>query len=406
MIKYYSYHPSYSLLIALLFFTSCNGQMKTDLPQEERLDSTTVNVGQSKLIKTQGSNQYQSITCGIQDKLGNLWFGTSGEGVYKYDGKLFTQYTKKDGLSNNHVWSILQDKDGDIWFGTTDGICLLDVHLNDKVGQGKRIITIQIPFLLRPVVNNNYYNEWCTKNTVWSILQDKTGKMWFGTGDGVYCYNKHLYTSSASIGEVDGFTRFLNSDKVINKDTLHLKLVSDMLEDNNGNIWFASGMPPGYEGFCRYDGKKVERFKPKNEGWIRNVIESKNGNLLLATRHYGVWTYDARLREGFGQGKSFTEYIQPKELINGSLNYILEDHAGSLWVASDYGNNMGDTLGGLWHSNLSPDQTKEKTFTKITNKEVYFILEDKENTIWFGTRGIGLYRFDGKKVTCFSEEKK
>jgi ligand-binding sensor domain-containing protein len=381
----------------LTVLASCNAQTNSNVTKEKAVEQTTVTQGQAKLIKTQGSNEYQSVTCGIQDKLGDLWFGTAGEGVYKYDGKLFTQYTKKDGLSNNHIWSIIQDKDGDIWFGTTDGICRFD---------GISITAIQIPFLLRPAVNNNYYNEWSTKNTVWSMLQDKTGKMWFGTGDGVYCYNKHLYGSSTTIGEVDGFTRFLNSDKIINKDTLHLKLVSDMLEDKNGNIWFASGMPPGYEGFCRYDGKTLESFKPKNEGWIRNVIESKNGNLLLATRHYGVWTYEANQNEGFGQGKSFTDYMQPKELINGSLNYILEDHAGDLWVASDYGNNMGDTLGGLWHSNISASNTTAKTFTKITNKEVYFILEDKDHTIWFGTRGIGLYRFDGKTITCFSEEKK
>lgn len=380
----------------LTVLASCNAQTNTNVSKEKAVEQTTVTQGQVKLIKTQGSNEYQSVTCGIQDKLGNLWFGTAGEGVYKYDGKLFTQYTEKDGLSNNHVWSILQDKDGDIWFGTTDGISRL---------VGNSITAIQIPFLLRPAVSNNYYNEWSTKNTVWSMLQDKTGKIWFGTGDGVYCYNKHLYGSNTSIGEVDDFTRFLNSDKIINKDTLHLKLVSDLLEDKNGNIWFASGMPPGYEGFCRYDGKNLESFKPKNEGWIRNVIESKNGNLLLATRHYGVWTYDARLNEGFGQGKSFTKYMQPKELINGSLNYILEDHAGDLWVASDYGNNMGDTLGGLWHSNISPINPTEKTFTKITNKEVYFIFEDKDHMIWYGTRSVGLYRFDGKTITCFSEEK-
>ena len=52
-----------------------------------------------------------------------------------------------------------------------------------------------------------------------------------------------------------------------------------------------------------YDGKRIESFKPKNEGWIRNVIESKNGNLLLATRHFGVWSYD---------GKSFNDYSEPQ----------------------------------------------------------------------------------------------
>jgi ligand-binding sensor domain-containing protein len=374
MTKYNIHKPIYSLLLALTFLTSCSGQTKTDFPKEKEVKSETISKEQPKLIKTQGSNEYQSVMCGIQDKLGNLWFGTSEEGVYRYDGKLFTQFTKKDGLSSNSVFSIMEDKDGSIWFGTTDGICRFD---------GKNIIPSPIPFSIRPVINNNnYYNEWCTKSTVWSMMQDKSGTIWFGTGDGVYCYNGF------------DFTRFLDNDGVINKDSLHLKLVSDILEDKNGIIWFASGMPPGYEGFCRYDGKMIETFKPKNEGWIRNVIESKNGNLLLATRHYGVWTYD---------GKSFTDYAQPKELIKPSLNCILEDKAGNLWVASDYGKDMGDTLGGVWHSSLSTDNTSEKKFTKIFNKEVYFMLEDKDNNIWFGTRAVGLYRFDGKSITCFSE---
>ncbi|MBK9357378.1 MAG: hypothetical protein IPN08_08340 [Bacteroidales bacterium] len=274
MTKYFLNKPIYSLLLVLIFLTSCNGQTKilpqTDSPSELKASLT----GLPKLPKTQGSNEYQNVDCGIQDKLGNIWFGTTGEGVYRFDGKLFTQFTMKDGLSSNCVWSILEDKTGNIWFGTSNGICRFD---------GNKIISVPISFYIRPVItDNSYYTEWSTKNSVWSMLQDKSGKIWFGTGDGVYYYNGVT------------FTRLLANDNVINKDSLKLKLVSDILEDKNGNIWFASGMPPGYEGFCRYDGKMIESFKPKNEGWIRNVVESKNGNLLLATRHYGVWTYDGK----------------------------------------------------------------------------------------------------------------
>lgn len=367
-------NPIYSLLLVLTFLTSCNGQTKT-LPQTDNISELKApSIGHTKLSKTQGSNEYSTIDCGVQDKQGNIWFGTTGEGVYKYNGKLFTQFTMKDGLSSNRVWSILEDKTGCIWFGTSNGICRTD---------GNKIISVAISFYIRPVItDNSYYTEWSTKNTVWSMMQDKNEKIWFGTGDGVYCYDGFT------------FTRLLANDNVLNKDSLKLKLVSDILEDKNGNIWFASGMPPGNEGFCRYDGKIIERFKPKNEGWIRNVVESKNGNLLLATRHFGVWTYD---------GKSFNDYIQPKDLIRPSLNYILEDKAGNLWVASDYGKNMGDTLGGLWQSTISPTNPTEKTFKKIFNKEVYFILEDKDNNIWFSTRNMGLYRFDRKTLITFSE---
>ncbi|MBI3232688.1 MAG: hypothetical protein HYZ42_01365 [Bacteroidetes bacterium] len=173
-----------------------------------------------------------------------------------------------------------------------------------------------------------------------------------------------------------------------------MRLVSDILEDKKGNIWFASAMLPGNEGFCRYNGKMIESFKPKNEGWIRNVVQSKNGNLLLATRHYGIWTYD---------GESFTDYSHPKELLNNSLSEILEDKEGNLWVASSYGNDLGDTLGGLWYSTVSTSNPVEKTFTKIFEKEVYFMFEDKDHTIWFSTSNMGLYRYDRKTITKFSE---
>ncbi len=374
MTKHYFNKSITSLLSAFIFFTFCNAQTNTPPPTDKLSELKASLTGHPKLIKTEGSNEYDNVDCGIQDKNGNIWFGTTGEGVYKYDGKLFTQFTKKDGLKSNYVSSILEDKAGNIWFGTSEGICRFE---------GKNIIPVTINFMIRPILNDNYYyTEWSTKNTVWSIMQDKSGKIWFGTGDGVYCYNGL------------NFTRFLYNDTVINKDSLKLKLVSDMLEDKNGNIWFASGMPPGNEGFCRFDGKMIESFKPKKEGWIRNVIESKSGNLLLATRHFGVWSYD---------GKSFNDYSEPKELVKGSLSAILEDKAGDLWIASDYGNNIGDTLGGLWHSNTSVTNATEKTFAKISNREVFFMLEDKDNNIWFGTRGMGLYKYDRKTLVKFSE---
>lgn len=373
--RHFESKPMYSLLLVLLFLSFCNAQTTT-LPQivgsQDELKASLT--GQPKLKKTQGTKELRNVACGLQDKYGNIWFGTTGAGVYKFDGKLFTQFTMNNGLSSDCVWSILEDNTGNIWFGTNNGICRSD---------GNKIISVPISYYIRPLItDNNYYSKWSTKNTVWSMLQDKSGKIWFGTGDGVYYY------------EGGSFTYLLSNSYIINKDSLTLKLVSDIVEDKNGNIWFASGMPPGYEGFCRYDGKRIESYKPQNEGWIRNVVESKNGNLLLATRHFGVWTYD---------GKSFTDYSQPKDLIKGSLNAILEDKAGNLWVASDYGKEMGDTLGGLWHSTFSESNPAEKKFMKIFNKEVYFILEDKDNNIWFSTRNMGLYRYDRKTLIEFSE---
>lgn len=358
MIKYFLQTQIFALLTILIFVLSCDGQ--------------------SKLIKTQGSNQYSNIYCGLQDKDGNLWFGTSGEGVYRYNGKSFTQFTTKAGLNSNAVNCILQDKSGNIWFGTREGLCRYN---------GEAIISFPINRdFLSALGNDDYYTATSKRNTVWSMLQDKKGNIWVGTGDGVYCYDGK------------NFSRFLANPGVINKNNLQLKMVDCIFEDKDGIIWFASGMPPGTEGICRYDGKNVVSFKPKNEGWFRKIIEDKERNLVFATRIHGVLSCSL---SGNISMASFSAYPQPKELLNNSLTNILKDKAGNIWIASDYGKFVGDTLGGVWCYRQS--EAGEKAFTKITAKEVFFMLEDRAGNIWLGTRNTGLYRYDGKTLTNFSE---
>ncbi len=368
MTEYYIHKPIYSLLLALTFLTSCNGQTKTKAPTDNQSETKLTPVGQPKLINTQGTQANDNVHCGLQDKAGNLWFGTTGSGVYRYDGKLFYNYTTKDGLNSDAVWSILEDKSGNIWFGTTDGICRYD---------GKNIISVSIPFAIRPILtNNNYYNQWSKKETVWSMLQDKTGRIWFGTGDGVYCYNG------------DTFTRFLNNDGVINKDSLHLKMIDCILEDKNGSIWFASGCPPGMEGVCRYDGKSITSSKPNGDSWIRLIIEDKKGNLWFSGRSKGNFYYD---------GKTFTNFKEKVEIGNP----ILVDKSGNIWFNGEEGENL-ETKGGIWRY----DGNAFKNFTIADGIGKYYVwcmVEDNSGNIWFGTRNTGLYKYDGKTFTNFSE---
>ena len=381
MTKYSYNKPFYSLAFVFIFFISCNGQVKTNSLTDSLGKLITIANGQAKLLKTQRSNEYQNISCGLQDKAGNLWFGTSAEGVYRYDGKLFTQFTMADGLKCNSVSSILEDKTGNIWFGTRDGLCRYD---------GKKIISFPIikSYMNVPYSSNDYYTENSTRETVWSIYQDKSGLIWFGTGDGVYCYDGK------------NFSRFLDNFYIINKGDLKLKMVCSILEDKKGNIWFASGMPPGEEGICRYDGTTLVSFKPKNEGWFREIIEDKNGNLIFATRIHGVLSCDLSV-SNFSE-LSFSNFPQPKELLNNSLTTILNDRSGNIWMACDYGKTVGDTLGGVW-CYMPSAITGGSAFTKITAKEVFFMLQDKDNNLWLGTRGTGLYRYDGKTLTNYTE---
>ena len=58
----------------------------------------------------------------VQDKNGNLWFGSADGGVSKYNGKTFTTFNETHGLSNDRITSMLVDKTGNLWIGTARGL--------------------------------------------------------------------------------------------------------------------------------------------------------------------------------------------------------------------------------------------------------------------------------------------
>ncbi len=70
-----------------------------------------------------------------EDKSGNIWFGTEPAGIWSYKPSAtlpagtsnFTNYTIKDGLCHNSVFSVTIDKSGKLWLGTRNvGLCSYD----------------------------------------------------------------------------------------------------------------------------------------------------------------------------------------------------------------------------------------------------------------------------------------
>ncbi len=66
-------------------------------------------------------NTLEHVFTIAEDGKGNIWFGDRDAGIWKYDGVKMTNYTKKDGLTNDNALSILEDNKGELWFGMEDG---------------------------------------------------------------------------------------------------------------------------------------------------------------------------------------------------------------------------------------------------------------------------------------------
>ena len=56
----------------------------------------------------------------------SVWAGTWGGGVSRFDGKRWNNYTTRDGLAGDIVYSIAQEPNGVLWFGTNNGVSRYD----------------------------------------------------------------------------------------------------------------------------------------------------------------------------------------------------------------------------------------------------------------------------------------
>ena len=112
----------------------------------------------------EGLTQSQ-VFCVFQDSKGYMWFGTSGGGSSKFDGKKFQNFTPSNGALSNTVYSIVEDKDHYLYFATYDGLQITGKFKDIRIDTNKGL----------------------PSNTVNYLLVDKSDKVWLATEKGI-CY--------------------------------------------------------------------------------------------------------------------------------------------------------------------------------------------------------------------------
>jgi len=338
-------------LLLVLMLSNCSGQVEKK-STSETIELSTKFLETPKLIKTQNSTEADNVNSILEDKLGNLWFGTTGEGVYLFDGKSVKQYSTSNGLKSNMTFCIFESTDGKVWLGTYDGLYIF------SKGEFEEI------YITSPISSTR------KKFSVFSILEDNNGKLWVATVEGVYVY--------------DGNTFELFTVSEVGKGYMSEKHnTENMLQDKNSNIWFGSRTN---DGVFRYDGTSIVNFKLEeldDHKWAWPTLEDEQGNIWF-NNWGGTYRYD---------GKSFKSFTKSNGLCSKTIMRIIEDSKGNIWFGGGEGICRYDG----------------KSFKHFTIKDglphngVWSIMEDSKENIWIGTKNTGLCMYDGEKFVSLTE---
>jgi PAS domain S-box-containing protein len=384
------------------------------------------------------------ITSSCRDHFGNLWFGTDGGGISRYDGKSFVNYTTAQGMTNNSVWSIMEDRAGNIWIGTNAGISKYDGHsfTNYKVQQS--LSDNHVSFITEDKYGNMWFGsggggalcfdgksflnyttaQGLPSNSVSGIVEDKEGNLWFGTLNGLSLYNrgtangkKPIFTNftdkqgliSNNIWRISqdkagniwiaadgGVSRYnvqpaLKEKELFTNFTTQNGLASnfvwDIFEDKSGNIWFGTS-----NGVTKYDGKSFTSYT-KQQGLAGNVVwtiaEDRTGNIWFGTYDSGVSCFN---------GKAFSNFTTAQGLIDATIWSICKDKNENFW----FGTNKGASY--YRSSTQNYDQSGFTNYTTrqgLANNIIWSLLEDRKGNIWFGTN-YGLSFYNGKSFTNYT----
>ncbi|MGZ2371093.1 sensor histidine kinase [Ancylomarina sp. YFZ004] len=334
----------------------------------------------------------------IQDKKGNLWLGTSGGGLARFNGREFFTYNNKHGLADNNIQSLHQDKKENIWIGTSvgislfDGISFINYNENDSLPIA-RYTNIQeandgkiwaLGFkdnqsILVYLENGHFYNasklypELSKDNKVFSILNDPTGKILITTQNTLYEYKD------------DELARSNLNDEPLFKD----QIIFPSFFDSNKACWYRI-LKPGF-GFNIYKTEndqftKIDLPTSIDPQKITNINLDSQERLWLCIRDVGVAVLS---------GKSAVIMDQSKGLISSYIDKVLEDKEGDIWL----------TTSGSGLIKYGSNKFLSLDFTNIIGGNIVIAtLQDSEGYHWFSISGKGIVRHKNGEVQILNSE--
>ncbi|NCU05113.1 MAG: response regulator, partial [Chitinophagaceae bacterium] len=362
--------------------------------------------------QTLNSNYIYSIAV---DDFNKLWIGTSkGLNILDVKTKTIAGYhfdpRNTNGLSSNSIHYVYLAKEGICWLGTfLGGICKYDKNLNlfnliqsnpfDKQGLDAPIVTSfaeakdGLVFVgtdngglslfdpgtkLFQQINIKSKRPESKRLAIMTLTMTTTGQLFIGTfDDGYFIYDPSSGKYEQKLPGTKTADIASNQIYSIKEDRKGYKWIGTngngifVLDNNNETLFRLTPRP----------SLPTDINLPVN-AYIRDIVETKNADIWIATHGGGVAVYNPVSRK-------FKVYTtQNSKLPNDKVLSLLEDRNGNIW-AGTFGGGLGffDQQTGQFISFSEKDG--------LTNNNIYKILEDKNGLLWISTNK-GISSFDAK----------
>ena len=297
--------------------------------------------GNTKFVFSDNNFSIGNVYHIMEDDKGNYWFSTKGNGLVLAEPDInatfkfrFTRFvalaTDRNAISGNDVYYTYQDSKKRIWVAT--------------FGTGLNLIQREGQNYVFKHRNNSFshYPKFGQYMEVRNIVEDKTGRLWVGTSDGLMSFDGNFAQASDI-----RFETFRNEPSVSNISDNDIYV---LFKDAEENVW-VSVFGGGLNRLLQYDTEKK----------------------LPVFKSYGI-------NEG---------------LKSDVLLSIVEDKAGFLWVATENAISRFDKAKETFrnfdrYDGLSNVQLEEQSVVQLNNGEM-----------WFGTRN-GVLSFNPQKIETYN----
>ncbi len=275
----------------------------------------------------------------------------------------FERLTIDDGLSQSSVFAIVQDKRGLMWFGTWDGLNKYD---------GYRFTVYKYD-----PENPGSLSD----NEIRALYEDSHGILWVGTMDGLNRFDR----------EKESFIRYRNDPD--NPASLGGTKVHAITEDKNGTLWIGTE-EGGLNKFDRASGQFFNYQHHPDDPYslssndVRAIFIDSQGIFWIGTWGGGLNRFDPHTER-------FESYRHnpndPTSLADDFVRSVYQDRSGNLWVGTESGGLGRFDQKSKQFTNYLPDPDNPRS---LSDKEVLSIYETGAGELWIGTYGGGLNKFN------------